>query len=88
VSTIGEKPERKYQLVTPALAEGGLSPVTKVTNTYSADNNKNDQVRVTEDWRLIMNVYMRNDENHMRDERQWKIDNGTSYNLVLQHCGQ
>ena len=39
-----------------------------------------------EDWRLTMNVYMKEYVNYMRDERQWKVDNGKIYNLVLQHC--
>ena len=34
----------------------------------------------------MMNVYMKNYENHTRDKRQWKVDDGKIYNIVLQHC--
>ena len=34
----------------------------------------------------MINVCMKEYENYMRDERQWKVDNGKIYNLVLQHC--
>ena len=37
VNVIGEKPERKYRLVT-AGAAGGVPVVTEVLNKYNADN--------------------------------------------------
>ena len=64
VSTSGEKPERKYQSVVPALIEGGLPSVTDVTNMYNDDNNKNAPVVDTEDGRLTMNIYMKIYGNH------------------------
>jgi hypothetical protein len=85
---IGEKPERKYRSVAPAAVAGGLPIVTEVSNKYNADNSKNDPVVDAEDWRLTMSVFMKEYDNYMRDERQWKIDNGKIYNLVLQHCDQ
>ena len=33
-----------------------------------------------------MNVFMKEYNNYIRGEWQWKIDNGKHYNLVLQHC--
>ena len=68
VNTIGEKPERKYRLVAPPAVEGGVPVVTEATNKYNANNSKNDPVMDAEDWRLTMNVYMKEYDNHMRDE--------------------
>ena len=70
VNTIREKPGRKYPLVAPQSVEGGVTVVIEVTNKYNADNSKNDLVVNTEDWRLTMNVYMKEYDNHMRDKRQ------------------
>ena len=86
VNKIGEKPKRKYCAVTPASAVGELPVVTEVSNKHNPINSKNNPVADAEDWRLLMNVYMEKYDNYMRDERQWKIDNGKIYNLVLQHC--
>ena len=85
VNTIGEKPERKYRLVAPPSVEGGVLAVTEVTNKYNADNSKNNPVVYAEYWRLVMNVYMKEYSNHMRDEWQWKVDSAKLYNIVLQH---
>ena len=57
--------------------------MTEVSNKYNTDNSKNDPVVDAEDWRLTMSVFMKEYDNYMRDERQWKIDNGKIYNLVL-----
>ena len=57
VSTIEEKPERKYRSVAPSLAEGGLTVVMEVTNKYNVNNSKNDLVVDAEDWHLMMHVY-------------------------------
>ena len=68
VNAIGEKPERKYRLVT-AGAAGEVPVVTEVLNKYNADNSKNDPVVDAEDWRLTMNVCMKEYKNYMRDKR-------------------
>ena len=86
VNKIGVKPERKYRFFSPAEAVGELPVVTEVLNKYNPDNSKNNPVVDTEDWRLTMDVYMKKYNNYTRDGRQWKIDNGKIYNLVLQHC--
>ena len=68
VNEIGVKPKRKYHLVT-AGAAGEVLVVTGVLNKYNADNSKNDPLVDAENWRLTMNVYMKEYENYMRDER-------------------
>ena len=69
----------------PAAVAGELPVVTEVSNKYNAVTSKNDPVVNAEDWRLTMNVFVKEYDNYMREERQWKIDNGKHYNLVLQH---
>ena len=73
VNMIGENPEREFCLVAPPSVEGRVLVVTEVTNKYNADNSKNDPVVDAEDWLLMMNVYMMEYDNHMRNERQWKV---------------
>ena len=66
------------------LVHGGLPIVIEVTDRYNVDNNnKNNPVVDTEDRRLIMNVYMKEYENHMRDLRQWKVNDRN-----IQPCAQ
>ena len=60
--------------------------MTEVINRYNTDSNTNIPVLDTEYWCLTMNLYMKEYENYMRDEQQWKVDDGKTYNLVLQHC--
>ena len=69
VATIGKKPERKYRSVTEAPVAGGIPIIEEVTHRYNEDNSKNDPVVDAEDWRLTMNVYTKEYENHTRDER-------------------
>ena len=83
---IREKPKRKYCSVAPSVVEGGIPVVTEVTHKYNVDNSKNNLVVDAEDWRLTMIVNMKEYDNYMRGERQWKVDDGKIYNLVLQHC--
>ena len=70
VNTIREKPGRKYPLVAPQSVEEGVTVVIEVTDKYNADNSKNNLVVNTENWRLTMNVYMKEYDNHMRDKRR------------------
>ena len=59
-------------------------PVSRQTD----DNSKNNSVVDAEDRRLTIDVYMKECENHLQDERQWEVDNGKIYNLVLYYCDQ
>ena len=86
VNKIGEKPGKNYRSVALAAASSELPVVTEVSYKYNPDNSKNNPVVDAEDWRLTINVYIKEYDNYMRDERQWKIDNEKIYNLVLQHC--
>ena len=72
---IGGELKRKYHLVAAATA-GEILVVTGVLNKYNPNTSKNDPVVDAEDWRLTMNVYMKKYDNYMRDERQWKINDG------------
>ena len=36
----------------------------------------------------MINVCMKEYENYMRDERQWKADTSKIYNLIFQHYNQ
>ena len=48
-------------------AAGGVPFVTEVLNKYNANNSKSDPVVDAEDWRLTMNIYMKEYENYMRN---------------------
>ena len=76
MNTIREKPGKKFRSVAPPAVEGGIPVVTEVMNTYNFDNSKNDPVVDAEDWCLTMNVYMKENDNLMRDKQQWKADDG------------
>ena len=86
VNKIGEKSERKYHSVAPEAVAGEPPVVTELSNKYIANNSKNNPVVDAEDWRLTMNVYMKKYDNYMRDEWQWKIEDGKSTTWCFQHC--
>ena len=62
--------------------------MTKATNRYNIDNNKNNLVVDAQDWYLEIHVYMKDYDKHTRDGRQWKINDSKIYNLVIQHFNQ
>jgi hypothetical protein len=82
VNTFKENPKRKYRLVAPLAIEGGISVVTEVTDKYKAHSSKNDLVVDADNWRLTMNLYMKEYNNHIGDERQWKVEDGKKSTIL------
>ena len=70
-------------MVTAILVTRSLPTITEVTNRYNVDNSKNDLMVDTEYCRVLVNVYTKEYKNHMKDERQWKMENREIYNIVL-----
>ena len=61
--------------------------VDKVTKGCNIDTLKNNMVFGAEERQPTMDIYMKECV-FKRDERQWKINKVTKYNLVLQHYSQ